>query len=93
MDTITYITPCELLCLMELFSSPQAKLAFQKDLVKPLSQSFLSSPFIPTTIPSISLHPRPNTSVFQKTALQPSFLRAAPGPIRPTGGSILFAPY
>ncbi|KAM9397811.1 zinc finger protein 385B-like isoform 2-T2 [Salvelinus alpinus] len=71
----------------------EAKLAFQKDLVKPLSQAFLSSPFIPTTIPSISLHPRPNTSIFQKVALPPSFLRAAPGPIRPTGGSILFAPY
>uniref|UniRef100_A0A8C8H768 Zinc finger protein 385B n=1 Tax=Oncorhynchus tshawytscha TaxID=74940 RepID=A0A8C8H768_ONCTS len=70
-----------------------AKLAFQKDLLKPLSQAFLSSPFIPTTIPSISLHPRPNTSIFQKAALPPSFLRAAPGPIRPTGGSILFAPY
>lgn len=69
MDTITYITPCELLCLMELFSSPQAKLALQKDLVKP------------------------NNSIFQTAALPPSFLRAAPGPIRPTGGSILFAPY
>uniref|UniRef100_A0A4W5K874 Zinc finger protein 385B n=1 Tax=Hucho hucho TaxID=62062 RepID=A0A4W5K874_9TELE len=46
-----------------------AKLAFQKDLVKP------------------------NTSIFQTAALPPSFLRAAHGPIRPTGGSILFAPY
>ncbi|CDQ59671.1 unnamed protein product [Oncorhynchus mykiss] len=71
----------------------EAKLAFQKDLLKPLSQAFLSRPFIPTTIPSISLHPRPNTSIFQKAALPTSFLRAAPGPIRPTGGSILFAPY
>ncbi|XP_041938263.1 zinc finger protein 385B isoform X2 [Alosa sapidissima] len=70
-----------------------AKLALQKDLVKPISPAFISSPFCPTTVPSISLHPRPNTSIFQTATLPPSFLRAAPGPIRPTTGSILFAPY
>ncbi|KAJ8282398.1 hypothetical protein COCON_G00049170 [Conger conger] len=70
-----------------------AKLAFQKDLVKPLSPPFISSPFSPTTLPSITLHPRPSASLFQASALTPSFLRAAPGPIRPTAGSILFAPY
>ncbi|XP_062390160.1 zinc finger protein 385B isoform X2 [Sardina pilchardus] len=70
-----------------------AKLALQKDLVKPISPAFISNPFCPTTVPSISLHPRPNTSIFQTAALPPSFLRAAPGPIRPTTGSILFAPY
>ncbi|KAJ8416936.1 hypothetical protein AAFF_G00328140 [Aldrovandia affinis] len=70
-----------------------AKLAFQKDLVKPLSPQFISSPFSPSTMASISLHPRPNASLFQTTALPPSFLRAAPGPIRHAAGSILFAPY
>ncbi|MBN3321547.1 Z385D protein, partial [Atractosteus spatula] len=71
----------------------QAKLAFQKDLVKPLSPAFISPPFSPTAVPSLSLHPRPNTSIFQTPALPPALLRAAPGPIRPTAGSILFAPY
>ncbi|XP_012988173.1 zinc finger protein 385B [Esox lucius] len=61
-----------------------AKLAFQKDLVKPMPQAFLSS---------ISLHPRPNTSIFQAASIPASFMQAAPGPIRPTAGSILFAPY
>uniref|UniRef100_A0A4W4EFH7 Zinc finger protein 385B n=1 Tax=Electrophorus electricus TaxID=8005 RepID=A0A4W4EFH7_ELEEL len=70
-----------------------AKLAFQKDLMKPISPSFLSTPFSPTTMPSISLHPRPNASIFQTATLPASFLRAAPGPIRPSTGSILFAPY
>ncbi|KAL0963715.1 hypothetical protein UPYG_G00309910 [Umbra pygmaea] len=77
-----------------------AKLALQKDLVKPISPAtFLSNPFCPTTISSISLHPRPNTSIFQNAGLppsmgsMPSFLRAAPGPMRPNSGSILFAPY
>ncbi|KAJ8352185.1 hypothetical protein SKAU_G00236610 [Synaphobranchus kaupii] len=70
-----------------------AKLAFQKELVKPLSPPFISNPFSPSAMPSISLHPRPSASLFQTSALAPSFLRAAPGPIRPTAGSILFAPY
>nr|XP_046219296.1 LOW QUALITY PROTEIN: zinc finger protein 385B-like [Oncorhynchus gorbuscha] len=74
-----------------------AKLALQKDLVKPISPAtFLSNPFCPTTLPSISLHPRPNASIFQTAGLpgcMPSFLRAAPGPVRPTTGSILFTPY
>ncbi|XP_070304349.1 zinc finger protein 385B [Salvelinus sp. IW2-2015] len=74
-----------------------AKLALQKDLVKPISPAtFLSNPFCSTTLPSISLHPRPNASIFQTAGLpgcMPSFLRAAPGPVRPTTGSILFTPY
>ncbi|XP_072541510.1 zinc finger protein 385B [Salminus brasiliensis] len=74
-------------------SALAAKLALQKDLVKPISPAFISSPFSPTTMPSISLHPRPNTSIFQTATLQASFLRAAPGPIRPSTSSILFAPY
>ncbi|MBN3308415.1 Z385D protein, partial [Amia calva] len=69
-----------------------AKLAFQKDF-KPLSPAFISPPFSPSAVPSLSLHPRPNTSIFQTPALPPSLLRAAPGPMRTTAGSILFAPY
>ncbi|XP_030642666.1 zinc finger protein 385B isoform X2 [Chanos chanos] len=74
-------------------STLAAKLALQKDLVKPISPAFISTPFSPTSVPSISLHPRPSASIFQTATLPPSFLRAAPGPIRPTTGSILFAPY
>ncbi|XP_051566077.1 zinc finger protein 385B-like isoform X2 [Myxocyprinus asiaticus] len=74
-------------------NSLAAKLALQNDLVKPISSAFLPTPFSPTTVPSISLHPRPSTSIFQTATLPPSFLRAAPGPIRHTAGSILFAPY
>ncbi|XP_058249020.1 zinc finger protein 385B isoform X3 [Hemibagrus wyckioides] len=74
-------------------SSLAAKLALQKDLVKPISPAFISTPFSSTTIPSISLHPRPNTSIFQTPALPASFLRGAPGPIRPSSSSILFTPY
>ncbi|XP_041118657.1 zinc finger protein 385B-like isoform X2 [Polyodon spathula] len=70
-----------------------AKLAFQKDLVKPLTPTFLSPSFSPAAVSSLSLHPRPNTALFQTSALPASFFRAAPGPIRPTAGSILFAPY
>ncbi|XP_065108292.1 zinc finger protein 385B isoform X2 [Paramisgurnus dabryanus] len=74
-------------------STLAAKLALQSDLVKPISPAFLPTPFSPTTVPSITLHPRPSTSIFQTAALPASFLRAAPGPIRRTAGSILFAPY
>ncbi|XP_062862203.1 zinc finger protein 385B [Trichomycterus rosablanca] len=74
-------------------SSLAAKLALQKDLVKPISPAFISNPFSSTSISSISLHPRPNTSVFQTPALPTSFLQGTPGPIRPSSGSILFAPY
>ncbi|KAM9486727.1 zinc finger protein 385B isoform 2-T2 [Clarias gariepinus] len=74
-------------------SSLAAKLAIQKDLVKPISPAFISNPFSSTTIPSISLHARPNTSIFQTQALPASFLRGAPGPIRPSSSSILFTPY
>ncbi|KAG7466830.1 hypothetical protein MATL_G00146470 [Megalops atlanticus] len=75
-------------------SALAAKLALQKELVKPLSPAFISGPFCPTTAPSMPLHPRPNTPLFQTAPLPPSFLRAAPGPLRPAAGStILFTPY
>ncbi|XP_058478806.1 zinc finger protein 385B isoform X4 [Solea solea] len=60
-----------------------------------LPPSPLSSPPLLTTASSplttaISLHPRPPASSALFTA---SFLRPAPGPIRASQGSILFAPY
>ncbi|XP_042192438.1 zinc finger protein 385B isoform X3 [Callorhinchus milii] len=72
-----------------------AKLAFRKDLLKPLPPGFLTNPFVAAaalTSP-LALHPRPATSLFQATALQPALLRPAPGPMRPSPSSILFAPY
>nr|XP_046260738.1 zinc finger protein 385B isoform X2 [Scatophagus argus] len=59
------------------------------------SLSSLSSPTLLTTTsspltPAISLHPRPPATSSLFTA---SFLRPAPGPIRTSQGSILFAPY
>ncbi|KAJ8255892.1 hypothetical protein COCON_G00197560 [Conger conger] len=71
-----------------------AKLALQKDLVKPLSPAFISSPFSPTSVASLPLHARPSTPLFQTATLSAPFLRAAPGAMRPAAGStILFAPY
>nr|DBA19894.1 TPA: hypothetical protein GDO54_015653 [Pyxicephalus adspersus] len=67
-----------------------AKLAFQKDMIKPLTPTFLSSPLAAATI---SLPPRPHNSLFQGSGLGPTFLRSAHGSIRATTASILFAPY
>ncbi|XP_062288226.1 zinc finger protein 385B [Scomber scombrus] len=71
----------------------QQRSSLTKELVKPsLSPSFLSTPF-PTSSPlstAISLHPRPPATSSLFTA---SFLRPAPGPMRASQGSILFAPY
>ncbi|KAK1903574.1 Zinc finger protein 385B [Dissostichus eleginoides] len=59
-----------------------------------LSPSSLSSPLFTANSthlsPTMSLHPRPpcSSSIFTT-----SFLRPAPGPIRASQGSILFAPY
>ncbi|XP_051040360.1 zinc finger protein 385B isoform X3 [Phodopus roborovskii] len=71
-----------------------AKLAFQKDLMKPLAPTFLSSPLAAAAVSSaLSLPPRPSTSLFQAAALPPALLRPGHGPIRATPASILFAPY
>ncbi|KAJ8253127.1 hypothetical protein GJAV_G00209420 [Gymnothorax javanicus] len=71
-----------------------AKLALQKDLVKPLSPAFISSPFCPSSVATLPLHARPTAPLFQTAALATPFLRAAPGAIRPTAGStVLFTPY
>ncbi|XP_074159078.1 zinc finger protein 385B isoform X3 [Sminthopsis crassicaudata] len=72
-----------------------AKLAFQKDMIKPLAPAFLSSPLAAAAAVSsaLSLPPRPSTSLFQAPAIPPALLRAGHGPIRATPASILFAPY
>ncbi|KAM9548090.1 zinc finger protein 385B isoform 2-T3 [Guaruba guarouba] len=73
----------------------QAKLAFQKDMIKPLAPAFLSSPLAAAASVSsaLSLPPRPSASLFQAAAIPPALLRPGHGPIRATPASILFAPY
>ncbi|KAM9548088.1 zinc finger protein 385B isoform 1-T2 [Guaruba guarouba] len=72
-----------------------AKLAFQKDMIKPLAPAFLSSPLAAAASVSsaLSLPPRPSASLFQAAAIPPALLRPGHGPIRATPASILFAPY
>ncbi|XP_044160787.1 zinc finger protein 385B isoform X3 [Bufo gargarizans] len=70
-----------------------AKLAFQKDMIKPLTPTFLSSPLAAAMTSTLSLPPRPHNSLFQGSALAPTFLRPAHASIRATTASILFAPY
>ncbi|KAM6177872.1 LOW QUALITY PROTEIN: zinc finger protein 385B [Rhynchocyon petersi] len=71
-----------------------AKLAFQKDMMKPLTPAFLSSPLAAAAVSSaLSLPPRPSASLFQAPAIPPALLRPGHGPIRATPASILFAPY
>ncbi|NXV82336.1 Z385B protein, partial [Atlantisia rogersi] len=72
-----------------------AKLAFQKDMIKPLAPAFLSSPLAAAAAVSsaLSLPPRPSASLFQAPAIPPALLRPGHGPIRATPASILFAPY
>lgn len=72
-----------------------AKLAFQKDMMKPLTPAFLSSPLAAAAAVSsaLSLPPRPAASLFQAPAIAPALLRPSHGPIRATPASILFTPY
>ncbi|POI28517.1 hypothetical protein CIB84_007733 [Bambusicola thoracicus] len=71
----------------------QAKLAFQKDMIKPLAPAFLSSPLAAAVSSALSLPARPAASLFQAPAIPPALLRPGHGPIRATPASILFAPY
>ncbi|XP_032639709.1 zinc finger protein 385B isoform X1 [Chelonoidis abingdonii] len=72
-----------------------AKLAFQKEMIKPLAPAFLSSSLAAAAAVSsaLSLPPRPTASLFQAPAIPPALLRPGHGPIRATPASILFAPY
>ncbi|XP_029461771.1 zinc finger protein 385B isoform X2 [Rhinatrema bivittatum] len=69
-----------------------AKLAFQKELLKPLPPAFLSSPLAAAVSSTLSLPPRP-ASLFQAPTIPPALLRPGHGPIRATPAPILFAPY
>ncbi|XP_030066306.1 zinc finger protein 385B isoform X2 [Microcaecilia unicolor] len=69
-----------------------AKLAFQKDILKPLAPTFLSSPLAAAVSSTFSFPPRP-TSLFQAPTIPPALLRPGHGPIRATPAPILFAPY
>nr|XP_056717367.1 zinc finger protein 385B [Euleptes europaea] len=69
-----------------------AKLAFQKDLMKPLAPAFLSSPLAAAVSTTLSL-PRPSAALFQAPAIPTALLRSGHGPIRATPTSILFTPY
>uniref|UniRef100_A0A8D0DYJ1 Zinc finger protein 385B n=1 Tax=Salvator merianae TaxID=96440 RepID=A0A8D0DYJ1_SALMN len=75
----------------------QAKIAFQKDMIKPLAPAFLSSPLAAAAAAAVSttltLPPRPSAALFQAPAIPTALLRAGHGPIRATPTSILFAPY
>uniref|UniRef100_A0ABM5EUW9 Zinc finger protein 385B isoform X3 n=1 Tax=Pogona vitticeps TaxID=103695 RepID=A0ABM5EUW9_9SAUR len=78
----------------------QAKLAFQKDMIKPLTPAFLSSPLAAAAAAAaaavsttLTLPTRPTAALFQAPAIPTALLRAGPGPIRATPTSILFAPY
>ncbi|KAG8432502.1 hypothetical protein GDO86_016953 [Hymenochirus boettgeri] len=70
-----------------------AKLAFQKDMIKPLTPAFLSSPLAAAVTSTLSLPPRPPSSLFQGSAMTPTFLRPGPGSLRAATASILFTPY
>ncbi|KAJ7345578.1 hypothetical protein JRQ81_001528 [Phrynocephalus forsythii] len=77
-----------------------AKLAFQKDMIKPLAPAFLSSPLAAAAAAAaasvsttLTLPTRPSAALFQAPAIPTALLRAGPGPIRATPTSILFAPY
>ncbi|KAG8124864.1 hypothetical protein E2320_022303, partial [Naja naja] len=73
-----------------------AKLAFQKDILKPLAPAFLSSPLAAAAAAvstALTLPPRPSAALFQAPAIPTALLRAGHGPLRATPASILFAPY
>ncbi|XP_016851933.1 zinc finger protein 385B isoform X2 [Anolis carolinensis] len=73
-----------------------AKLAFQKDMIKPLAPAFLSSPLAAAAAAvssTLTLPGRPSAALFQAPAIPTALLRAGHGPLRATPASILFAPY
>ncbi|KAM4627004.1 zinc finger protein 385B [Discoglossus pictus] len=70
-----------------------AKLAFQKDMMKPLGPTFLSSPLAAAVSSTLSLPTRPPNSIFQGSGLPPALLRPGHGSFRATTASFLFTPY
>ncbi|XP_062925515.1 zinc finger protein 385D-like isoform X3 [Mobula hypostoma] len=75
------------------------KLAFQKELSKPLAARLLPNPFAAAAAAAaavnspFALRSGPAATLFQTAALPPALLRPAPGPIRAAHTPVLFAPY
>ncbi|XP_072880672.1 zinc finger protein 385D-like isoform X7 [Hemitrygon akajei] len=75
------------------------KLAFQKELSKPLAARLLPNPFAAAAAAAaavnspFALRSGPAAALFQTAALPPALLRPAPGPIRAAHTPVLFAPY
>lgn len=75
------------------------KLAFQKELAKPLAARLLPNPFAAAAAAAaavnspFALRSGPAATLFQTAALPPALLRPAPGPIRAGHTPVLFAPY
>ncbi|XP_048410032.1 zinc finger protein 385D-like isoform X4 [Stegostoma tigrinum] len=75
------------------------KLAFQKELSKPLAARLLPNPFAAAAAAAaavnspFALRSSPAATLFQTAALPPALLRPAPGPIRAAHTPVLFAPY
>ncbi|XP_072365403.1 zinc finger protein 385D-like isoform X5 [Scyliorhinus torazame] len=75
------------------------KLAFQKELTKPLAARLLPNPFAAAAAAAaavnspFALRSGPAATLFQTAALPAALLRPAPGPIRAAHTPVLFAPY
>uniref|UniRef100_A0A8C6XB26 Zinc finger protein 385D n=1 Tax=Naja naja TaxID=35670 RepID=A0A8C6XB26_NAJNA len=78
----------------------QVKLVFSKEAAKPVAPRILPNPLAAAAAAAavavnspFSLRTAPPATLFQTSALPPSLLRPAPGPIRTTHTPVLFAPY
>ncbi|XP_005997846.1 zinc finger protein 385D [Latimeria chalumnae] len=74
------------------------KLAFQKELAKPLATRIFPNPIAAAAAAAavnspFNLQTTPTATLFQTPGLPPTLLRPAPGPIRTTHTPVLFAPY
>ncbi|XP_058037889.1 zinc finger protein 385D isoform X4 [Ahaetulla prasina] len=76
------------------------KLVFSKEAAKPVAPRILPNPLAAAAAAAavavnspFSLRTAPPATLFQTSALPPSLLRPAPGPIRTTHTPVLFAPY
>ncbi|XP_032902666.1 zinc finger protein 385D isoform X4 [Amblyraja radiata] len=75
------------------------KLAFQKELAKPLAARLLPNPFAAAAAAAaavnspFALRSGPTATLFQTAGLPPALLRPAPGPMRAGHTPVLFAPY
>ncbi|KAK9396396.1 zinc finger protein [Crotalus adamanteus] len=76
------------------------KLVFSKEVAKPVAPRILPNPLAAAAAAAavavnspFSLRTAPPATLFQTSALPPSLLRPAPGPIRTTHTPVLFAPY